>query len=46
MDSVKVKADEYDGYPHYFWTFPASSLAGPAEQYNTNLVKGIDFVLS
>ena len=43
---VKVKYDEYAGYPHYFWTFPAASLKEPAEQYNSNLVKGIEFVLS
>jgi versiconal hemiacetal acetate esterase len=46
MHRVNVKYDEYAGYPHYFWTFPSSALKEPAEQYNANLVKGIEFVLS
>jgi versiconal hemiacetal acetate esterase len=44
--SVKVKYDEYAGFPHYFWSFPSAALKDVAEQYNSNLVKGIEFVLS
>ncbi|KIW09160.1 uncharacterized protein PV09_00095 [Verruconis gallopava] len=45
-NGVQVKYDEYAGYPHYFWTFPAEVLKEPAAEYNANLVKGIEFILS
>lgn len=43
---VKVKYDEYQGYPHYFWTFPSPALKEPTENYMANLNKGVAFVLS
>jgi hypothetical protein len=45
-DRVNLKSKEYEGYPHYFWTFPAKCLSEPAQQYNDELVKGVEFVLS
>jgi versiconal hemiacetal acetate esterase len=43
---VPVRYDEFDGYPHYFWTFPAPSLEGPARDYLRKLEQGVKYVLS
>ncbi|KAF2093842.1 alpha/beta-hydrolase [Rhizodiscina lignyota] len=43
---VPYKYDEYPGYPHYFWTFPAQSLKAPAAEYNKNLVDAVKWILS
>jgi len=38
--------DEYAGYPHWFWAFPSEHLAQPRAEYDRNLKKGFEFVLS
>src|ERR1700761_740243 len=43
---VPVKFDEYAGYPHYFWTFPAPSLKEVTKEYFKKLSQGLDFVVS
>jgi versiconal hemiacetal acetate esterase len=43
---VEVKYDEFKGYPHYFWTFPAPQLAEPTRDYLEKVVNGIKFVTS
>jgi versiconal hemiacetal acetate esterase len=43
---VPVRYDEYEGYPHYFWSYPGPSLKAASEEYYSNLAKGVDFVLS
>ena len=43
---VPVRFDEYDGYPHYFWTFPGPSLEEPTRDYYEKLEQGVKFVLS
>ncbi|QDS70286.1 hypothetical protein FKW77_007926 [Venturia effusa] len=45
-NGVKVRYEEYPGYPHYFWTFPSPALNEPAKTYIANLNKGVAFVLS
>ncbi|KAF1990417.1 alpha/beta-hydrolase [Aulographum hederae CBS 113979] len=45
-NGVPNKYDEYPGYPHYFWSFPADALRKPREEYLRNLVNGVEFVLS
>jgi versiconal hemiacetal acetate esterase len=44
--SVANMYDEYDGYPHYFWTFPSKNLDKIREEYGKNLLKGVEFVMS
>ncbi|KAJ9636305.1 hypothetical protein H2201_007836 [Coniosporium apollinis] len=48
LDDKRVPnmSDEYEGYPHYFWTFPSKLLDEPRTQYVEKLLKGVDFVLS
>jgi len=46
VSRVQVKYDEYPGYPHYFWSFPAPSLKEPSAEYLKNLVAGVKWVLS
>ncbi|KAF4636558.1 hypothetical protein G7Y89_g1517 [Cudoniella acicularis] len=44
--SVPTVYDEYLGYPHWFWAYPSEHLKEPIAEYNRNLKKGFDFVLS
>jgi versiconal hemiacetal acetate esterase len=46
QEGVQVRYDEFDGYPHYFWTFPGPSLEQPARDYLKKLGNGVKFVLS
>jgi len=39
---VKVKSDYYEGYPHYFWTFPSIS---DGQKFIQNMIAGIHFIL-
>lgn len=43
---VNVKFEEFVGYPHYFWTFPAPQLADVAQDYRQKVASGIKFILS
>lgn len=44
--SVPTKMDFYEGYPHYHWTWPSPKLDEPRKEFNANLAKGVDFVIS
>lgn len=44
--SVLNKMDFYEGYPHFFWTWPSPKLDGPRDEYNFNVGKGVEFVIS
>jgi hypothetical protein len=44
--SVPNIYDEYPGYPHWFWAYPSEHLAEPVAEYNKNLKRGFEFVLS
>jgi versiconal hemiacetal acetate esterase len=44
--SVANSLDLYEGYPHYHWTWPSSKLDQPRKEFNTNLAKGVQFVIS
>lgn len=43
---VKVKYDEFPGYPHYFWTFPSKHMKSTAADYMAKVDDGIKFVVS
>jgi versiconal hemiacetal acetate esterase len=43
---VSVKYDEFSGFPHYFWTFPAPSLEQPSNEYLRKVGNGVKYVLS
>lgn len=43
--SVPVLYDAYEGYSHFWWTFPSEHLAKPIAQFNVNLANGFKFVL-
>jgi versiconal hemiacetal acetate esterase len=43
---VKVKYDEFPGYPHYFWTYPSKHLKATAEEFMTKAVSAIKLVVS
>ncbi|KAF2638756.1 hypothetical protein P280DRAFT_454825 [Massarina eburnea CBS 473.64] len=45
-NEVPNKVDYYEGYPHYHWTWPSKTLDKPREEYNANLAKGVQFVVS
>ncbi|KAF2790604.1 hypothetical protein K505DRAFT_282308 [Melanomma pulvis-pyrius CBS 109.77] len=45
-NQVPNKLDFYEGYPHYFWTWPSSKLDEPRKEYLANLAKGVQFVVS
>lgn len=44
--SVPNRLDLYEGYPHYHWIFPSSKLDKPREEFNANLARGVNYVLS
>jgi versiconal hemiacetal acetate esterase len=44
-NSVPNLYDEYEGYPHFFWSFPSEHLAEPIAAYERNLEKAFQFVL-
>jgi versiconal hemiacetal acetate esterase len=44
--SVANIFDLYDGYPHYHWTWPSSKLDQSRNDFNANLAKGVQFVIS
>ncbi|KAG9234540.1 arylacetamide deacetylase [Amylocarpus encephaloides] len=37
--------DEYEGYPHFFWSYPSEHLKGPIGKFKSNVRKGVEFVL-
>jgi versiconal hemiacetal acetate esterase len=43
--SVPNIYDEYEGYPHFFWSFPSEHLTKPIAAYERNLEKAFAFVL-
>jgi versiconal hemiacetal acetate esterase len=43
--SVPNLYDEYEGYPHFFWSFPSDHLTEPIAAYERNLEKAFEFVL-
>ncbi|KAF2440100.1 alpha/beta-hydrolase [Karstenula rhodostoma CBS 690.94] len=45
-NKVSYKFNFYEGYPHYHWTWPSSKLDKPREEYNANLAKGVQWVVS
>ncbi|KAF2669342.1 alpha/beta-hydrolase [Microthyrium microscopicum] len=50
IDEIKanggeVKFDEFKGYPHYYWTFPAPCLKDAQKEYHDKLIAGIKYVL-
>jgi len=44
-NGVEVKYDEYEGLPHYFWTFPSGKLDEVRNDYVQKLVRGTQWVL-
>ncbi|KAH7121047.1 Alpha/Beta hydrolase protein [Dendryphion nanum] len=48
LDEARVpnKLDFYEGYPHFYWTWPSSKLDAPRNEYIANLARGVDFVVS
>lgn len=44
--SVPTQLNFYEGYPHYHWTWPSSKLDQARDDFNENLAKGVQFVLS
>lgn len=44
--SVQYKFDYYEGYPHYHWAWPSEKLDKPRNQYNDNLTKGVQWLVS
>lgn len=44
--SVPNAYDEYQGYPHYFWTFPGDMLKEIQQEYTDKLIEGVRFVIS
>lgn len=44
--SVPNGYDEYEGYPHYFWTFPGDMLKRVQAEYTNKLIEGVKFVIS
>ncbi|KAF2737737.1 hypothetical protein EJ04DRAFT_460855 [Polyplosphaeria fusca] len=45
QNKVPTKMDFYEGYPHYHWTWPSSTLDAPRAEFLTNLEKGVHFVV-
>ncbi|KIA75625.1 lipase/esterase [Aspergillus ustus] len=41
---VAVQLDEYPGFPHFSWLFPAGVLGGHQREFMGNLVRGIKWV--
>ncbi|KAF1978717.1 alpha/beta-hydrolase [Bimuria novae-zelandiae CBS 107.79] len=48
LDDSKVpyKFDFYEGYPHYHWTWPSAKLDKPRDEYNANVAKGVQWLIS
>ncbi|KAF2186715.1 hypothetical protein K469DRAFT_663764 [Zopfia rhizophila CBS 207.26] len=45
-NQVPTVLDYYEGYPHYYWTWPSKHLDKPRADYLTKLAKGVQYVLS
>ncbi|PVH95807.1 hypothetical protein DM02DRAFT_632531 [Periconia macrospinosa] len=45
-NGVANNLDFYEGYPHFHWTWPSTKLDKPREEYNSNVAKGVKFVIS
>jgi versiconal hemiacetal acetate esterase len=43
---VPNKFHEFEGYPHWFWTFPSRHLAGAIKEYNQKLLEGFNFIMT
>jgi len=43
--SVPILYDAYEGYPHFWWTFPSEHLKKEIELFDVNLANGFKFVL-
>ncbi|KAG9247155.1 arylacetamide deacetylase [Calycina marina] len=43
---VSNRADEYTGYPHWFWGYPSKHLVQLRKDYFSNMKKGFEFILS
>ena len=43
---VTTQYDEYEGLPHYFFSYPSSHLDRAREHYYQNTAKGMSFVAS
>lgn len=44
--SVPAKLDLYEGYPHYHFAWPSTTLDGTRDEFNKNTAKGVIFVVS